>query len=352
MKTRRKNHPKFYEKLTNRIPNFDKKKIKNLNKNGIIKKGVYVKEKSILVGKIKIEKKTKKNILNIIFKKKIFKNSSYLTKKNEEGIIFNIKIIKKKLLSIILYLIKKNAIELGDKISGRHGNKGIVSKIIQEKKMPYLQDGTIIDMILNPLGIPSRMNIGQIFESIMGITGKNLKENYELIPFDEIYEKNLSIKMLHKKLYEVSIKSKKKWICDFNNLGKIKIIDGKTGKLYNETITVGYSYILKLIHTANEKIIGRSTATYSIVTKQPLKGKSKKGGQRIGEMEVWALEAFGTAFNLQELLTIKSDDYTNKYKVIFSLIENKKLPKPTVTETLKVFIIELQSIILNIEIYI
>lgn len=218
--------------------------------------------------------------------------------------------------------------------------------------MPYLQDGTIIDIILNPLGIPSRMNMGQIFESIIGIIGKNLKENYELIPFDEIYEKNSSLKILYQKLYETSIKSKKKWICDFNNLGKIKIIDGKTGKRYKGTITVGYSYILKLIHVANEKLIARSTASYSIITKQPLKGKSKEGGQRLGEMEVWALEAFGTAFNLQELLTLKSDNYTNKYKLLFSLIENKKLPKPTITETLKVFIIELQSLTLNIEIYI
>lgn len=217
--------------------------------------------------------------------------------------------------------------------------------------MPYLQDGTIIDMIINPLGIPSRMNIGQIFECLLGITGKHLKENYELLPFDEVYEKNLSIKILNKKLYETSKKSKKKWIFDFQNIGKSKIIDGKTGKRYRENVTIGYSYILKLIHTVNEKITSRSTYSYSLITKQPLKGKSKKGGQRIGEMEVWALEAFGAAYNLQEILTLKSDDYTNRYKIMFALIEDINLPKPTVTETLKVFILELESLTLNIEIF-
>lgn len=325
--------------------------MKNLKKNGIIKKGTYIKEKSIIIGKIKLNKNIKKNILNIIFKKKTFKDNSYNAKKNEEGTIFEIKIIKKKSISIAVYIKKKVPIELGDKISGRHGNKGIISKIIPSEKMPYLQDGTIIDIILNPLGIPSRMNIGQIFESLIGVGGKILKESYEITPFDEIYEKNISVKFLYKKLYETSRKTKKKWIFNTTNIGKTKIFDGETNKKYNENITIGYSYFLKLIHTANEKIIGRSTSSYSIITKQPLKGKSKNGGQRLGEMEIWAIEAFGAAYNLQEILTLKSDDSHNRYKFLFNLIEDKILPKPKTPETFKVFIIELQSLSININIY-
>lgn len=218
--------------------------------------------------------------------------------------------------------------------------------------MPYLQDGTVIDLVFNPLGIPSRMNIGQILECLSGIIAKNLKENYNVIQFDEFYEKNLSIKKLKKKLYETSLKTKKKWIFNANFFGKTKVFDGKTGKRYKENITVGYAYILKLIHMSSEKINTRGIGPYSLVTKQPLKGKIKNGGQRLGEMEIWSLEAFGSAYNLQEVISIKSDDYTNKYQTIFAIIENKKLPKPKVSETLKIFILELQGINLNINIYI
>lgn len=217
--------------------------------------------------------------------------------------------------------------------------------------MPYLQDGTPIDMILNPLGIPSRMNVGQVFECLLGLAGKYLKENYEILPFDEIYGEQISNKLVYNKLYEASKKTNKQWIFNPNFPGKVKLFDGKTSNSFKQPITIGYSYMLKLIHLVKDKITARSIGSYSYITKQPLKGKSKKGGQRFGEMELWALESFGSAYILQEIITLKSDDLTNKYKTIYSLIKGNKLPRPNSPESIKVFILELQSLCLDICIY-
>lgn len=272
-------------------------------------------------------------------------------KNNNSGSILGVKIIKSKSLSIIIYVIEKRKLEIGDKISGRHGNKGIIAKIIKQKNMPYLQDGTPIDMILNPLGIPSRMNVGQVFECLLGLAGNYLKENYEIMPFDEIYGEKTSNKIVYNKLHETSKKTKYKWIFNPNSPGKMKLFDGKTGKPFQQSITIGYAYMLKLIHLVKDKITARSIGSYSYITKQPLKGKSKNGGQRFGEMELWALESFGSAYNLQEIITLKSDDLTNKYKLTKSLIKGSKTPEPNVPESIKVFILELQSICLDIAIY-
>jgi DNA-directed RNA polymerase subunit beta len=214
--------------------------------------------------------------------------------------------------------------------------------------MPYLQNGKRVDLILNSLGIPSRMNVGQLYECLLGLAGIKLKENYKLLPFDELSIKNLSSILVYNKLYQAKIQTKQEWIFNPNYPGKMKIFCGKTGKTYNDKITIGYSYILKLVHLVKDKITTRFIGSYSYITKQPLKGKGKKGGQRIGEMEVWSLEGFGSSYILQEILTIKSDDLSNKYKVILSLSLGKELPKPNIPESFKIFTIELQSLCLDI----
>lgn len=262
------------------------------------------------------------------------------------------KIIKTKTISITIYIAEERKIEIGDKISGRHGNKGIVSKILPVEDMPYLQDGTPLDIILNPLGIPSRMNIGQVLECLLGFAGKNLKEDYKITPFDEMYGNQISRNIIYNKLNEAKLRTKKRWIFNPNFPGKTKIIDGRTGEVLKQQVTIGYSYILKLMHLVKDKINARSTGPYSLITQQPLKGKSRNGGQRFGEMEVWAIEGFGSAYNLQEILTIKSDDITGRYKTLNSLITGNPINEPNTPESFKVLILELKSLCLDINIYI
>nr|AYQ93407.1 RNA polymerase beta subunit [Lepocinclis tripteris] len=340
------------EKVTKKIPKTKKEEKYNLNKNGIIKEGVFLKKGNIIVGKIKqaTQNNYKNKILNLIFKKRRVKDVSLRTNDDHQGKVIEIRIIKNKFVSIIIYIAEKRKIQIGDKISGRHGNKGIISKFLEQENMPYLQDGKIIDIILNPLGIPSRMNVGQLFECLLGLAGKNLRENYQLIPFDEVFKNETSKIIVYNKLYEASKKTKKKWIFNPNNVGKSLIFNGKTGKPYLQQVTVGYSYILKLIHQVKDKIAARSTGSYSVITKQPLRGKAKKGGQRFGEMEIWALEGFGCAYNLQEIITIKSDDTTNKFKLLYNLIKGSNLPEPGIPESSKLFILELESICIKISI--
>lgn len=335
------------------IPFITKREKNNLTIFGIIKKGSFVRQKDIIIGKIKTinSKSATTRLFTVLFGGKIIKNTSLYISKNICGDIFNIKINKNKNISIIVYLREKRKIQIGDKISGRHGNKGIIAKIIPLHNMPYLPDGTILDIILNPLGIPSRMNLGQVFECLLGLSGKYLKENYELSSFEEINSQKISLKITYNKIYEASNISKKKWIFNPNNIGKIKIFNTKTNNCFTNSITIGYSYIIKLIHLVKDKIAVRNIGSYSILTKQPLKGKAKKGGQRFGEMEVWALEGFGAAYILQELLTFKSDDLSNKYRNLTSLIKGNHKYNPSITETLKVFFIELQGLCLNIKYY-
>lgn len=313
---------------------------------------MFLNKGNIIVGKIKqaTQNTYKNKILNLIFKKKRVKDISLRTSGDHQGKVLEIRIIKNKFVSIIIYIVEKRKIQIGDKISGRHGNKGIISKFLEQEKMPYLQDGKIIDIILNPLGIPSRMNVGQLFECLLGLAGKNLRENYQLIPFDEVFKNETSKIIVYNKLYEASKKTNKKWIFNPNNIGKTLIFNGKTGKPYLQKVTIGYSYILKLIHQVKDKIAARSTGSYSVITKQPLRGKSKKGGQRFGEMEIWALEGFGCAYNLQEIITIKSDDTTNKFKLLYNLIKGSNLPEPGIPESSKLFILELESICIKISI--
>lgn len=195
------------------------------------------------------------------------------------------------------------------------------------------------------------MNVGQIFESLLGLCGKNLKEKYNILPFKKKNKSRLIENIIYNKLYETSKITKKKWIFNPNYIGKTKIFNGKTGKIYDQPINIGYIYTLKLMHIASEKITTRTRGNYSIVTKQPLKGKARKGGQRVGEMEIWAIEGFGSSYILQEITTLKSDDITNRYKTLSAIINKNLIPKPDIPESFKVLVLELKSICFNISLF-
>ena len=252
--------------------------------------------------------------------------------------------------SIQIYLAEKRRVQVGDKMAGRHGNKGIISQILPREDMPFLPDGTPLDMVLNPLGVPSRMNVGQIFECLLGLAGKNLGENYKVFPFDEIYGAEASRSFVYSKLYEARIKTHKNWLFNPNSPGKIRLYDGRTGDTFHQAVTAGYAYMIRLVHMVDDKIHARSTGPYSLVTQQPLRGRSKQGGQRLGEMEVWALEGYGAAFTLLEMLTIKSDDMTGRMTLWSNLILNKEISIGT-PESFKVLICELQALCLDIGLF-
>lgn len=346
----------FHERMTSFIPNASLQTIKNLKKNGIIKIGAEVKNEEILIGKIKISKKENElpltRFLNEIFNKKVVKDISIKSPPGITGIITKVNIEKKNsAYSISLFLTEKRKIQLGDKIAGRHGNKGIISKILPQEDMPYLPDGTPLDMILNPLGIPSRMNIGQIFESLLTLAAIELNEKYKILPFDEIQKKEISKAIIFEKLNEARIKTRKRWLFNPYYPGKIKLFDGRTGESFQQPVLVGYAYMLKLMHVAKEKLHSRLTGPYSLILKQPLRGKARNGGQRFGEMEVWAIEGFGAAYNLQELLTIKSDDIKNRSQALFAILKGKTIPEPNIPESFKTLIVELQALCLEFTIF-
>nr|YP_007517064.2 RNA polymerase beta subunit [Euglena viridis]AEY70834.2 RNA polymerase beta subunit [Euglena viridis] len=344
------------EKLTKFLPNTNLKTIKNLKRNGIIKNGSIINNQEILIGKTKnvIQKTTITKILNNIFGKNTLKDISIKAPKGFTGTVSKIRILKRKsLYSISIYVTEKRKIQIGDKIAGRHGNKGIISKILAEEDMPYLQDGTALNMILNPLGIPSRMNVGQIFECLLTLAAVQLNEKYKILPFDETQRNDQTSKnIVYKKLYEAKNKTGKTWLFKPNSPGKSKILDGRTGIPFQQPVLVGYAYMLKLMHLVKDKINSRLTGPYSLIIKQPLRGKSRNGGQRFGEMEVWAIEGFGAAYILQELLTIKSDDLTNRSKTLFSIMKGLEIPKPNIPESFKTLIVEIQCLCIELNIYI
>ena len=337
----------------------------NLDINGIIKIGTWVKEGDILVRKVtpigKQQLTPYQKFLYVIVDKQIptMKDTSLRVPKGLEGRVIDIKIRKtnNNILtnktgpeSVFIWIAEKKWLQVGDKMAGRHGNKGIVSQILPRQDMPYLPDGTPIDMVLNPLGVPSRMNVGQIFENLLGLAGKHLNQNYKLLPFDEVSGPEASRSLTFAKLYEARKKTGKKWLFQPENPGKIRIFDGRTGEPFDQPITVGQAYMLKLIHLVDEKIHARATGPYSLVTQQPLRGRSKHGGQRFGEMEVWALEGFGAAYTLQEILTIKSDDIYGRQQIMNYLFKNKgiQIGRP---ESFRVLIRELQALCLSVNIF-
>lgn len=256
----------------------------------------------------------------------------------------------KKIKRVQIFLAEKRRIQVGDKVAGRHGNKGIISRILPQSDMPFLPDGTPLDLVLNPLGVPSRMNVGQIYECLLGFAGSFLGENYKILPFDESVGAHTSRSIVYEKLYNARLKTGSKWLFNPNYPGKVKLFDGRTGDPFDQRVTVGYSYILKLVHQVDEKIHARSTGPYSLVTQQPLRGRSKHGGQRLGEMEVWALEGFGAAYTLQELLTVKSDDMKGRHQVMNAILTNMPMQLGT-PESFKVLVRELQSLCLDIGVF-
>ena len=347
------------EEITTAIPNIEEEEIENLDSNGIIKKGTFVNGGDILVGKITPvleddelpESKLLRAIFNIESPEP--EDSSLRVPNGISGRVIEIQTASREKgdnlssgvyewVCISIAQIKK--IKIGDKLSGRHGNKGVISKIIPTDDMPFLPDGTIVDVILNPLGVPSRMNVGQIFECLLGFAGDYLNRRFKVIPFDEMYKPNASRMLINKALKKAAQKTNKSWLFNKFSPGKILLTDGRTGDVFDNPVLVGKPYILKLIHLVDKKMHARSTGSYSLVTQQPLGGKSKHGGQRFGEMEVWALEAFGVAYTLQELLTIKSDDINGRHEVFTAIIKGHNIPEPGIPESFNVLLRELNAL--------
>jgi DNA-directed RNA polymerase subunit beta len=252
-----------------------------------------------------------------------------------------------QILKIVLYIAKKNILQVGDKISGRHGNKGIISKILGSYDMPFLPNGECIDILLNPLGVPSRMNAGQIFECILGLSGKILQTHFQIACFDEMEGYETSRSLIYSKLLQAAQKTKQKWLFSKKTPAKVHLFDGRNGQLFDQSVLVGWAYIMKLIHIVDEKIHARSIGAYSLITQQPLRGRAKHGGQRVGEMEVWALQGFGCAYILQELLTVKSDDLLGRNRLMVTILKNTPLNFGT-PESLRVVLRELQSLCIDI----
>ena len=353
------------EKLTKDIPNVDNQAIKNLDENGIIHRGTFVRSGDILVGKVtpqEVDETAHQRLLHAIFETEIpFGIDSSLRVPNRSyGRVIDIRIFSRDNgddlqvstnFTIRVFLAQIRKIQVGDKMAGRHGNKGIISRILGREDMPYLPNGKPIDLILNPLGVPSRMNVGQLFEGLFGFAGDLLDTRYKIMPFDEMYGIEASRILINNNLKKAKNTSKNSWIYDNYSPGKIYLKDGRTGQAFDNPITICKSYILKLIHLVDDKIHARSVGPYSLITQQPLGGRSKQGGQRFGEMEVWALEAFGAAYTLQEILTYKSDDINGRNEVFSAILKGEKIPKPGIPESFKVLILELKALGLDISIH-
>ena len=351
---------KEQEQVTRQIPGISQKQLAKLDKNGIIQIGAWVEERDVLVGKIvPIEPKmviTHEKLLYDItgLEVPVLQDKSLRVPRGVSGriikicFVFEKKKAKKGLRRISIYMVEKKAFQVGDKISGRHGNKGIISKILSQVDMPYLPNGQCVDVLLNPLGVPSRMNVGQILECLLGFTGQLMNTKYKILCFDETQGYEASRSWIYSRLLTSCYQTKHKWLFSKRTPGKFYLFDGRNGQLFHQSISVGCTYLMKLIHRVDEKIHVRSTGPYSLITQQPLRGRAHKGGQRIGEMEVWALQGFGSAYTLQELLTIKSDDLQGRRKILKALLKNTSLRFGT-PETLRVVLRELQCLCLDLQ---
>jgi len=351
------------EQTTNNIPNLSISDVQNLNEDGIVTIGTFVKPGDILVGKIipkdDSEQLPESKLLRAIFgaKAKGVRDTSFRMPEGEYGrvietLTFNRRTkLAYKFEKIQIFIAQIRKIQVGDKIAGRHGNKGIISRILPRQDMPFLPDGTPIDIILNPLGVPSRMNVGQLYECLLGLAGHKLNRRFKILPFDEMYGSEVSRILINKKLRQASIENDEAWLFNPYSPGKMVLLDGRTGKEFDNPVTVGNAYMLKLIHLVDDKMHSRATGPYSLVTQQPLGGKAQHGGQRFGEMEVWALEGFGASFTLKELLTIKSDDMQGRNETLNSIIKGQPIPTSGVPESFKVLVQELRSIGLDLSTY-
>ena len=356
------------EKTTKNIPNLNSSDVQHLDNEGIVCKGTFVRPGDILVGKVTpkddSEQLPEAKLLRAIFgtKAKDVRDTSLRMPNGECGRVIDIEILRRKSTSlnspalglpekIRIFIAQVRKIQVGDKIAGRHGNKGIISRILPRHDMPFLPDGTPIDIILNPLGVPSRMNVGQLYECLLGLAGQKLNRRFKILPFDEMYGQEISRILISKKLRQASIENNQAWLFNPYSPGKMILLDGRSGKEFENPITVGNAYILKLIHLVDDKIHARATGPYSLVTQQPLGGKAQHGGQRFGEMEVWALEGFGAAYTLQELLTIKSDDMQGRNDTLNAIVKGQTIPKSGIPESFKVLLQELRCIGLDISTY-
>ena len=338
------------EDITRDIPNVGEDALSDLDENGIIRIGAEVHSGDILVGKVtpkgETELTAEERLLRAIFGEKAreVRDTSLRVPHGEYGIVVNVEVFTRENSDelspgvnkvVRCYIAQKRKISVGDKMAGRHGNKGVVSRILPQEDMPFLDDGTPLDILLNPLGVPSRMNIGQVLEVHLGFAYRKLGQKIATPVFDGAHESDI-----REALKEAG----------YREDGKSILTDGRTGEKFDNPITVGVMYFLKLHHLVDDKIHARSTGPYSLVTQQPLGGKAQFGGQRFGEMEVWALEAYGAAYTLQEILTVKSDDVVGRVKTYESIVKGLNVPKPGIPESFKVLIKELQSLALDVKV--
>jgi DNA-directed RNA polymerase subunit beta len=338
------------EEITREIPNVGEDALKDLDERGIIRVGAEVRAGDILVGKVtpkgETELTAEERLLRAIFGEKAreVRDTSLRVPHGEGGIVVDVKVFSRENgdelapgvnQMVRVYVAQKRKISVGDKMAGRHGNKGVISRILPEEDMPFLPDGTPLEIVLNPLGVPSRMNIGQVLETHLGLAAKALGWHVATPVFDGANEEDI-MDALEK--------------AGFSRDGKVTLYDGRTGEPFENRVTVGYMYMMKLVHLVDDKIHARSTGPYSLVTQQPLGGKAQFGGQRFGEMEVWALEAYGAAHTLQEMLTVKSDDVVGRVKTYEAIVKGENIPEPGVPESFKVLIKELQSLGLDVKV--
>ena len=338
------------EEITRDIPNVSDDLLSNLDERGIIRVGAEVHSGDILVGKVtpkgETELTAEERLLRAIFgeKAKEVRDTSLKVSHGEYGIVVKVEEFTRENSDelapgvnkvVRCYIAQKRKISVGDKMAGRHGNKGVVSRILSQEDMPFLPDGTPLDIVLNPLGVPSRMNIGQVLEVHLGFAAKHLGYKVETPVFDGAHEEDIREALKQAGLRED---------------GKTILYDGRTGRQFDNPVTVGVMYYLKLFHLVDDKIHARSTGPYSLVTQQPLGGKAQFGGQRFGEMEVWALEAYGAAYTLQEILTVKSDDVVGRVKTYEAIVKGNNVPKPGIPESFKVLVKELQSLCLDVSV--
>jgi len=366
------------EEITREIPNVGEDSLRQLDEGGIIRIGAWVEAGDILVGKVtpkgESDQPPEEKLLRAIFGEKArdVRDNSLRVPNGEKGRVVDVRVFTREQgdelppganMVVRVYVAQKRKIQVGDKMAGRHGNKGIISRILPKEDMPYLPDGRPVDIVLNPLGVPSRMNVGQVFECLLGWAGEQLNARFKIIPFDEMHGLEKSRETVHGKLQEArnlktasargdeSWRENWDWLYDPENPGKTLVYDGRTGEPFDRAVTVGEAYMLKLVHLVDDKIHARSTGPYSLVTQQPLGGKAQQGGQRFGEMEVWALEAFGAAYTLQELLTVKSDDMQGRNEALNAIVKGKAIPRPGTPESFKVLMRELQSLCLDVAVH-
>ncbi len=350
------------EEITREVPNVSEESLRHLDENGIVRIGSRVYPDDILVGKItpkgESEHPPEEKLLRAIFGEKArdVRDNSLRVPHGEGGRVVGVKVFDREKGDelppvankvVRVYIAQKRKISVGDKVAGRHGNKGIVAKILPVEDMPFLPDGKAVDIVLNPLGVPSRMNVGQTFETLLGLAAMLTGLHYEVPPFDEMHAKEASSMLVHDEIKKGKKMAEAPWVGDD---GKVILADGRTGDTFDNPVTVGKIYMMKLVHLVDDKIHARSTGPYSLVTQQPLGGKAQFGGQRLGEMECWALEAFGASYSLQEMLTIKSDDVNGRSKAYESIVKGENLKRPGIPESFKVLVRELQSIGLDVSV--